>query len=207
MFDTQNLKKLADALEHAARVARAKADQHADAKEHEDAGKQLGREKRNKAWALDLRRAIRALEGPEYSPRKTADTGDDSEGFAMFWAAYPKKAGKGDARRAWVAMRCEPRLQDILAGVGRARESFDWKKDGGQYIPFPATWLRREGWTDQLFKPTEMKPQDPRKETGAEDPPRWMDFLKERKLKPTRFHFAPEHWKNGFADWERANGF
>lgn len=206
MFDTSLLRRLAESLDAASKVAKAKADQHANHKEHEDAGKQLAREKRTKAYAAEVRRAIRALEEPEYTPRKTPSP-DDTEAFAQFWAAYPKKAGKADARRAWEVMRCEPLLEQILAAVARNKESFDWKKDGGQFIPFPATWLRREGWTDQLFTPREMKAPDPRKESKEIDPPRWDQFLSEKKLRATRFIYAPQHWKTQFAEWERLNGF
>ncbi|MDZ7808976.1 MAG: hypothetical protein U5L11_01065 [Arhodomonas sp.] len=30
-----------------------------------------------------------------------------------------------------------------------ARHTEQWRRDGGRYIPHPATWLRREGWEDQ----------------------------------------------------------
>ena len=75
-----------------------------------------------------------------------------SSGFAEFWAAYPKKRAKGDAEKAWKAMKPSEHLTSaILAALGRAKTSVDWRKDGGQYIPHPAKWLRAKGWEDDLL--------------------------------------------------------
>jgi hypothetical protein len=74
-----------------------------------------------------------------------------SEGFEKFWSAYPKKISKGQAEKAWSSLRPnEQLLVEILQGIERAKTSANWRKDGGQYIPYPATWLRAKGWEDQL---------------------------------------------------------
>lgn len=80
---------------------------------------------------------------PPYSP----PTG---EGFDQFWAAYPKKRSKGAARKAWDKLHVDSTMQaTILQAIERAKQSEDWQKDGGQYIPYPATWLNDEGWEDE----------------------------------------------------------
>jgi len=38
----------------------------------------------------------------------------------------------------------------ILAAIARQRQGRDWLKDGGQYIPHPATWLNSAGWMDEV---------------------------------------------------------
>lgn len=71
--------------------------------------------------------------------------------FARFWAGYPKKISRGDAEKAWKGIRPEPDdpLTDaICAAVARAKTSLQWRKDGGQFIPHPANWLRAKGWED-----------------------------------------------------------
>lgn len=76
---------------------------------------------------------------------------DDALGeFGVFYAAYPRKVGKGDAEKAWRSLRIrEADMPAILAAIARARASPQWTKDGGEFIPYPATWLRRGGWEDQ----------------------------------------------------------
>lgn len=75
--------------------------------------------------------------------------------FLEFWAAYPKKHSKGDAFRAWKALGAKrPPLSAILAAIARQRTTEQWKRDGGQYIPYPATWLRGHRWDDDGTTPT-----------------------------------------------------
>lgn len=70
--------------------------------------------------------------------------------FEQFWIDYPRKVGKKAARRAWGKARDKPPLDAILAALRVQRESEQWQKDGGQYIPHPATWLNEGRWADQL---------------------------------------------------------
>lgn len=73
-----------------------------------------------------------------------------SEGFERFWSAYPRKVSKGRAQKAWAKLRpSEQLVQAIIAGIGRAKTSAQWSRDGGQYIPHPATWLNDRGWEDE----------------------------------------------------------
>jgi hypothetical protein len=75
-----------------------------------------------------------------------------ASGFDAFWLAYPKKRGKDDARKAWKARKLERDHETqaaILAALDWQREQPDWRKDGGQFIPLPATWLRAGRWQDE----------------------------------------------------------
>lgn len=69
-------------------------------------------------------------------------------GFAEFWSAYPNKKAKGEAEKAWKAMA--PDLAVVLPALGAQRRSEQWMKDGGRFIPYPATWLRGRRWEDLL---------------------------------------------------------
>jgi hypothetical protein len=72
------------------------------------------------------------------------------EGFEKFWAAYPKKKSKGQAEKAWQTIKPNEQLvATMIATIERAKTSADWTKDGGQYIPHPATWLNGKGWEDE----------------------------------------------------------
>ena len=73
----------------------------------------------------------------------------DEDGFYRFWNEYPKKRSKGDAYKAWkVTAQKRPPLDKLLKALAVLKASEDWRKDGGQYIPYPSTWLRAWGWED-----------------------------------------------------------
>jgi hypothetical protein len=69
-------------------------------------------------------------------------------GFESFWSAFPRKVGKKEAARAWGRAKDRPPLADILTAIELQKESEQWKKDGGQFIPHPATWLNQGRWAD-----------------------------------------------------------
>jgi hypothetical protein len=70
-------------------------------------------------------------------------------GFVAFWNAYPKKVGKKAAFLAWGRAKDKPALDAILKAVEAQKQSADWRKDGGQFIPNPATWLNQGRWDDE----------------------------------------------------------
>lgn len=71
--------------------------------------------------------------------------------FEIFWQAYPRKRAKGDAARAWAKIRPDAQLRaEILAAIERAKTSADWATENGQFIPYPAKWLKTRGWEDEL---------------------------------------------------------
>ena len=69
--------------------------------------------------------------------------------FNKFWEMFPKKKSKGDAYKAWIQTSGKrPPLADLLKSVVVLKNSADWMKDDGQYIPYPATFLRKWMWAD-----------------------------------------------------------
>lgn len=77
------------------------------------------------------------------------------ERFDRFWAVYPKKVGK-DA--AWAEFKKRNPGDDLtdamIAVVLSQRASEQWRKEGGQYIPNPRTWLHQGRWQDELPVPS-----------------------------------------------------
>jgi hypothetical protein len=70
--------------------------------------------------------------------------------FEEFWKAYPRKEGKQKARQAFEKVTVP--LETLLQAVERQITSAQWTKDGGQFIPHPATWLNGCRWEDELPK-------------------------------------------------------
>ena len=73
-------------------------------------------------------------------------------GFDVFWNAYPKKVGKGAAEKAWSKAHINGELQTVLDAIKAQSSTDQWKKDGGQYIPNPATWINQRRWEDGEVK-------------------------------------------------------
>ena len=73
-------------------------------------------------------------------------TPSESE-FALFWKAYPKKEAKEAAKRAWKLRR--PPIEAVLKALDWQRRIPNWMKDGGQFIPNPATWINAGRWMDE----------------------------------------------------------
>ena len=83
--------------------------------------------------------------------------------FDEFWAAYPRKVGKQAAWKAWSKLKPSAELtKAILSAVEYQRNCPQWQKDGGQYIPNPATWLNQGRWEDRLPTPVDQ----PQRQTG-----------------------------------------
>lgn len=78
---------------------------------------------------------------------------DAAAAFEIFYKAYPNKKNVKTARTRWEKMKVTPELyREIMEGLERAKNSQEWGKDGGAYIPHPATWLNGEGWKNE-YKP------------------------------------------------------
>ena len=72
--------------------------------------------------------------------------------FDAFWSAYPKKSGKGAAEKSFSKISLAL-LPQMLSAIDAQKQSDQWKKDGGQFIPNPATWLNQRRWEDEPMKP------------------------------------------------------
>lgn len=72
-------------------------------------------------------------------------------GFDEFWSAYPKKVGKDEAAKAFAKRKPDAALLDtMLKAISAQKASEQWRKDGGQFIPNPATWLNQGRWQDEV---------------------------------------------------------
>lgn len=88
---------------------------------------------------------------PGREPTPPAPRGELADGFADFWKAYPKKVAPDAAQRAWNRKVKTPEtIKAILEAVKTQAGSDAWKKEGGQFIPNPATWLNAGRWKDEM---------------------------------------------------------
>lgn len=74
-----------------------------------------------------------------------------SQGFSAFWARYPVRKAKQDAEKAWnqkVTPEIEEEIHKALDWQIPEWEAMDWYTP-----PLPATYIRKERYTDQPTKP------------------------------------------------------
>lgn len=70
--------------------------------------------------------------------------------FAQFWAAYPKRKDKAKAQKAFAKLHPnEQLLAEILAALDWQKQSPDWLKDGGQFVPYASSYLNGRRWEDE----------------------------------------------------------
>lgn len=98
-------------------------------------------------------RERRQAAGPHAASRRKPGSGlteAQQARFDRFWGAYPRKVAKGEARKAWRKLDPDDDLtEQICEAIETAKAAEQWRKDEGRFIPYPATWLRREGWEDR----------------------------------------------------------
>lgn len=78
-----------------------------------------------------------------------ASRGSDECDFDKFWAAYPKKVGRGAAQKAWDKRKPKADIDRVLAALAWQVESAQWQRDNGQYIPNPATYINQSRELDE----------------------------------------------------------
>ena len=73
--------------------------------------------------------------------------------FERFWAAYPRKTDKQDAKKAFFRLKPDEGLMQImLAAIEKQKKSAQWAEEGGRFVPHASTWLNGCRWEDELPK-------------------------------------------------------
>lgn len=83
----------------------------------------------------------------------------EPDGFKEFYAAYPRKEARSKAAQAFAKVTVQ--LQVLLDAIALHGKSEQWTKDGGQFIPLPATWLNGKRWEDQPLQAVSHGTSDP----------------------------------------------
>lgn len=79
--------------------------------------------------------------------------------FEQFWVSYPRRIGKDAAWREWLKRSPSDDLTALMIrAVERDKASPQWRKDDGQYIPNPRTWLHQGRWQDEPVTDTAPVP-------------------------------------------------
>lgn len=94
--------------------------------------------------------AIPGLRSVPPSVKKPEPGSDDDPDWRKFWAVFPQKRGKKEARGAWakaIKARHDPR--DIIAGAERFAADVAQKGTPKDKVKWGQGWLNGERWTDE----------------------------------------------------------
>lgn len=92
------------------------------------------------------------IKDKEYKEKKSSAQSANAQDaqFDEFWKAYPKKKDKAKARKAYAKLKPDMALhKKMLTAIEKQKQSEQWQKDGGQFIPLPTTWINGERWEDE----------------------------------------------------------
>lgn len=69
--------------------------------------------------------------------------------FEKFWKEYPNKKAKPKALISWKKLKQQEK-EAIFIALPKHKNSDQWQKDNGSFIPHPATWINQRRWEDNL---------------------------------------------------------
>ena len=71
--------------------------------------------------------------------------------FDVFWSVYPKHEAKQAAKKAFDKLKPDEALvQTMVTAIEKWKQTDQWQENGGQFIPYPATWLNGRRWEDDV---------------------------------------------------------
>ena len=79
--------------------------------------------------------------------RPPASASESASAFEAFWEAFDRKVSKPDAIRAWKKIDPDADLAAVI--IAKAKEWVVATPDKA-FRPYPATWLNRRSWEDEL---------------------------------------------------------
>jgi hypothetical protein len=96
--------------------------------------------------------------------RRSAAREQTPDRFDEFWKTYPRRVGKGAARKAWdKAIKNGADPEEVIWGARRYSTNPRRAAADIRYTAHPATWLNAERWTDE-DEPAPAPVVDPRQQ-------------------------------------------
>lgn len=119
------------------------------------------------------------------APKVALDNAEAAENVGLFndfWAAYPAckyktPVARGECAKSYAQLRRQSSDGDafdkmILASLNAWRESKQWERDGGKYIPAPINFFMKEYWT------MNPEPADPEAKLRVEKKKKLLELAK-----------------------------
>jgi len=102
---------------------------------------------------------------PKKNIDKNTDLKEVNAQFEAFWREYPRRVGRGTALKAFVRLD-EQDKELSIAGASRLAE--DRNLPSLQFVPYPATWINRQGWLDESYPERELSREEKESKAKAE---------------------------------------
>ena len=87
---------------------------------------------------------IQSNPNPNPNPKSAEREAD----FNAFWSAYPRKDNKSEAKKAFGKVKVS--VDVLIKAIEQYKKTPQWMKNGGQFIPYPSTWLNQKRWEDEI---------------------------------------------------------
>lgn len=90
---------------------------------------------------------------PPKSPQGGTGGGRKDVHFEDFWEKWPpgcRKTGKTKCKELWKRRKLDGQCERIMEALAAWKQSEQWQRDGGQYIPTPHKWLYQEYYDADL---------------------------------------------------------
>lgn len=93
------------------------------------------------------------LTKPNLTEPNLTGNGGSGEQFEIVWREYPdsRKGNKESAYQAYIQV-CPDSALSMLESLRQWKQSEQWNKDDGKYIPYLVNWLLRGTWTEKPDK-------------------------------------------------------
>lgn len=108
---------------------------------------------KNVGGALTKMSGVHNIENRKYNIPPKSPKGIcawEPELFERFWKAYPRKKDKDKARQEWDKLRPDRKLMRTMsAALERDKQSEEWQRDKGKYVPYACRWLSHRRWEDE----------------------------------------------------------
>ena len=76
------------------------------------------------------------------------------------------------ARKPWKKAKITAEIfEKIMTSIAASKESDQWQREAGRYIPNPSTWINQGRWDDELPEPAPAKNYAKGFRTDEEAPP------------------------------------
>ena len=73
-----------------------------------------------------------------------------ADGFFEFWSEYPRKDGKARAFELWKRHHLHKQRETVMAHLVAVKQTEQWTKDGGKFVPHAATYLSQKRYLDEV---------------------------------------------------------
>ena len=108
----------------------------------------LSDKSKSKSKSKSIKETISEKNSAEILPIVGEVLPEDEKMFLEFWTAYPKKVDKKGSERAFKNIKkLKSVFPEIMSALEIQKQSEQWSKNNGQFIPNPTTYIHQERWT------------------------------------------------------------